>query len=80
MSIPLSYQQQISGRTLTGGVGAEGDKRIGVGATFTHPRTGIQVGLKYAAYMGDTDASLDPTKKSNNSDRDNISLNLKYAF
>lgn len=82
LSVPLSYQRQISGRVLTGGLsgsGAEGDQRVGIGATFTHPRTGIQVALKYAAYIGDADET-DVVKKSSDSDRDSISLTVKYAF
>lgn len=82
LSVPLSYQKQISGRTLTGGLSgsaAEGDQRIGIGATFTHPRSGLQIGVKYAAYMGDPDAT-DVVRQSKDSDRDNITLNIKYAF
>lgn len=82
MSIPISFQQQISGRTLTGGLSgsaAEGEQRIGIGANFTHPRSGLQIGIKYAAFRGDSDAT-ETHKKSSDSDRDNITFNIKYAF
>lgn len=82
LGITVNYQNQLSGRTLTGGLSgsaAEGDQRAGLSALFTHPRTGVQVGINYAAYIGDFDAT-NVVKSSSNFDRDNLSLNVKYAF
>lgn len=82
LGLTASYQNQLSGRTLLGGLSgsaAEGEQRFGLGATFTHPRTGIQVSVKYAGYSGDTDTT-EVVKLSNDADRDNLSLSVKYAF
>ncbi|GAA0680141.1 DUF1302 domain-containing protein [Marinobacterium maritimum] len=78
LSVPLAYSHQISGRTITGGIGGEGDHRFSIGADFTH-RTGVQVGLNYLTYMGDADAGI-PVQQKPLTDRDNISLSVKYAF
>ncbi len=79
MGIPISYSNQLSGRSITGGVGGEGDHRLSVGADFTHHRSGIQLGIKYLAYMGDPDVD-EAYKQRTLSDRDNVSLTAKYAF
>lgn len=79
MSIPTSYARQISGRTITGGVGGEGDHRLGVGVKMTHTRTGLVLAANYTAYMGDPDVS-ENYKQRTMSDRDNLSLSAKYAF
>ncbi len=78
LSVPLAYSHQISGRTITGGIGGEGDHRFSIGADFTH-RTGVQVGLNYLTYMGDADVDI-PVQQKLLTDRDNISLSVKYAF
>ena len=78
LSVPLAYSRQISGRTITGGVGGEGDHRFSIGADFTH-RTGLQVGVNYLTYMGDADAGI-PVEQKLLTDRDNLSLSVKYAF
>jgi hypothetical protein len=78
MSVPISYARQLSGRTITGGVGGEGDHRFGIGADFTH-RNGVQVGLNYLTYLGDADWD-EPFEERKLTDRDNISLTVKYAF
>ncbi|MBV0934960.1 DUF1302 family protein, partial [Marinobacterium weihaiense] len=54
LSVPVAYSRQLSGRTLTGGIGGEGDHRFSIGADFTH-RTGLQVGVNYLTYLGDAD-------------------------
>ncbi|BDM64313.1 hypothetical protein NFHSH190041_17650 [Shewanella sp. NFH-SH190041] len=79
MSIPVGYSHQISGRTITGGAGGEGDIRARVGADFTHHRTGIQLGIQYVRYMGDPDVT-EPYKERSLSDRDNLAFTAKYAF
>ncbi|MFK0573470.1 DUF1302 domain-containing protein [Endozoicomonas sp.] len=80
MGIPVGYARQLKGRTLTGGVDSEGDHRFGIGADFTHHRSGVQVGVKYLAYMGDHNADTEAYEQKLLTDRDNISLTVKYAF
>lgn len=77
LTVPISYSQQIKGRTLVGGVGGEGDKRYSVGATFTF-RGNLQIGLSYLGFLGDADLAL----KTNRLlvDRDQLSLVAKYSF
>lgn len=77
LSIPISYQQQIKGRTLLGAVGGEGDARYGVGATLTKGGN-FSVSLSYVGYLGG--ASLDALTNRLLTDRDQVSLSLKYAF
>ncbi|MGR5320257.1 DUF1302 domain-containing protein [Vibrio sp. DNB22_19_1] len=79
LSIPIGYTGQISGRTLTGGVGGEGDHRARVGAELTHNESNILLTLQYAGYFGNPDVG-DPIKERPLSDRDNISFTAKYAF
>lgn len=77
LSVPISYSQQISGRTLVGGVGGEGDQRYSVGATFTY-NGNFSVGVSYLGFLGDPSLDL----KSNRllTDRDQLSVSMKYAF
>jgi len=77
LTVPISYSQQLSGRTLLGGVGGKGDKRYSIGASFVR-RGNLSVGVTYQGYMGD--ASLDPVKFRPLADRDQLSLNMKYSF
>ncbi|MGR5237709.1 DUF1302 domain-containing protein [Vibrio alfacsensis] len=79
LSIPIGYTGQISGRTITGGVGGEGDHRARIGAELTHNETNILLALQYSGYFGDPDVD-DPIKQRPLSDRDNISFSAKYAF
>lgn len=79
LSVPISYSNQLSGRAITGGVGGEGDQRFSIGADLTHPRSGLQLGVKYLTYMGNPDVDA-PYKERTLSDRDNISFTAKYAF
>lgn len=78
MSIQMAYSNQLQGRTITGGVGGEGDQRLSIGATFTHPVSEVQVSIKYLDYMGDN--SLDPIEQKPLADRDNLSLSAKWSF
>lgn len=78
LSVPLAYSHQLSGRTITGGIGGEGDHRFSVGADFTH-KSGLQVGVNYLTYMGDADVAI-PVEQKLQTDRDNLSLSVKYAF
>ena len=79
LTVPISYQQQLKGRTLVGGVGGggQGDKRYSVGASFVR-RGNFSVGVTYLGYLGD--ASLDPIRYRPLADRDQLALNLKYSF
>ncbi|WP_207890620.1 DUF1302 domain-containing protein [Vibrio sinensis] len=79
LSIPIGYTGQLSGRTITGGVGGEGDHRARLGVELTHNATDILLGLQYAGYFGNPDVD-DPTKERPLSDRDNISFTAKYSF
>lgn len=78
LSVPINYSQQISGSTLSGGVGGEGDIRGSVGANFTH-RTGLEVEVSYVGYFGSAEID-DPRKARNLTDRDYVSLAVKKAF
>lgn len=78
LGVPISYAQQLSGRSLTGGVGGEGDIRYSVGATMTY-KGNFQVGLTYLGYEGGAEtARLE--KQRLLTDRDQLSLVLKYSF
>ena len=77
MNVPISYSQQLSGRTLLGSVGGKGDKRYSLGASFTR-RGNFSVGVTYTGYAGG--ASLDATENRLLADRDQLSLNMKYSF
>ena len=79
LNIPFGYSQQLSGRTITGGAGGEGDYRARLGADFTHHRTGLQLGLSYVRYMGNPDVD-EPYEERTLSDRDNIAFTAKWAF
>ena len=78
LGVPISYSRQLKGRTLQGNLGmGEGDHRLSVGATMTYRRN-LQVGLTYLGYFGD--ASLGPVKNRQLTDRDQLSLVVKYTF
>lgn len=78
MSLPLSYQHQIAGRTLTGGLGAEGDARYSVGSNFTY-RGNFQIGFSYNGYLGDPSTATNKEQRLF-TDRDYISMTMKYSF
>ncbi len=77
MSVPISVSRQLSGRTILGGVGGEGDTRYSLGATLTYAGN-FSVGLTYQGFSGA--ASLDLTKFRPFADREQLSLVMKYAF
>lgn len=77
LTVPISYSQQLYGRTLLGGVGGKGDKRYSIGASFVH-QGNLSVGVTYLGYAGS--ASLDPINNRLLTDRDQLSLNMKYSF
>lgn len=78
LGVPISYSRQLSGRTLQGNLGmGEGDHRLSVGATMTYRRN-FQIGLTYLGYFGE--AKLDPVQNRQMTDRDQLSLVMKYTF
>lgn len=77
LNVPISYSRQLSGRTLLGGVGGEGDTRYSIGAAFTR-HGNLSISLTYLGYPGT--ASLDPKKNRLSTDRDQLSVAVKYAF
>jgi hypothetical protein len=78
LSIPISLSRQLKGRTITGGVGGEGDMRASIGATFTYQRN-LQVGLTYMGYFGDAEV-VNQREFRALTDRDQLSLVMKYSF
>lgn len=77
LTVPIAYAQQIDGRTITGGVGGEGDKRFSLGASFTYNRN-LSLGMAYVAYLGKP--SLAAKTERLLTDRDNITFTAKYSF
>jgi hypothetical protein len=78
LSVPISLSRQLKGRTITGGVGGEGDMRASIGANFTYQRN-LQVGLTYMGYFGKAEvANMREFRPL--TDRDQLSLVLKYSF
>ena len=78
LDIPISYEQQLSGRTLVGGVGGEGDRRFSIGASLTYNQN-LELGLTYTNYLGDAHVRTLKREKTL-TDRDNISFVVKYSF
>jgi len=76
--VPISYSRQLSGRTLTGGIGGEGDHRLSVGADFIH-RSGLEVGVSYLAYLGGVEVD-NPVKERRLADRDYVSLTVSKSW
>lgn len=78
LTVPISYSQQLSGRSLVGTLGGgKGDKRYSIGASFTR-RGNLTIGVTYLGYLGS--ASLNPTANRLLTDRDQLSMTMKYAF
>lgn len=77
LSVPISVSKQLQGRSILGGVGGEGDTRYSVGATFTKGGN-FAVTLNYLGYLGSP--SLDLLTFRPLTDRDQLSLVMKYAF
>ncbi|HMW22151.1 MAG TPA: DUF1302 family protein [Burkholderiaceae bacterium] len=77
LSVPISASWQIKGRTILGGVGGEGDLRYSVGATLTRA-SNFSIGLTYQGFGGS--ASMDSTTYRPFTDRDQLSMVMKYAF
>lgn len=77
LSVPISYSRQIKGRTLIGGVGGQGDSRYSIGASFTR-RGNFSIGVSYLGFLGDPSTDLKTNRLL--TDRDQLSVVLKYAF
>jgi hypothetical protein len=77
LTVPINYSQQLSGRTLAGGVGGEGDARYSVGAVFTY-NGNLSLSATYLGYLGKE--STDSLANRLVTDRDQLSLVAKYAF
>ncbi len=78
LTVPISFSRQLKGRTITGGVGGEGDMRASIGANFTYQRN-LQVGLTYMGYFGSAEvANMREFRPL--TDRDQLSLVMKYSF
>lgn len=77
LGVAVAYSQQLSGRTLVGGVGGEGDRRFSVGFTFTR-LSNLQLGLTYLGFAGGANIGLKDFKAL--TDRDQLSLTAKYSF
>ncbi len=78
LNVPIAYQHQLRGRSLVGGVGGgQGDRRYSVGASFVY-KGNLALGLSYFGYLGS--ASLDMRNNRLLTDRDYLSLTMKYTF
>lgn len=77
LTVPLSFSMQFLGRTITGGVGGEGDMRYSVGATMVYGGN-LSLGLSYLGYLGNANVTLLNFRPL--TDRDQVSLVAKYSF
>lgn len=77
LGVNLAYSQQIEGRTITGGVGGEGDMRYSVGFNFTR-LSNLQLGLTWLGFLGDAETDLKESRLL--TDRDQLSFIAKYLF
>jgi hypothetical protein len=79
LTVPMSYSQQVSGRTILGGAGGEGDKRYSLGATMLW-RSNLSLNLTYLGFLGDPEPNGTSEKFRPLTDRDQLSLVVKYSF
>ena len=78
LSIPISYQSQISGRSTVGTFGGgQGDSRLSIGATFVR-KSNLSINVTYINYLGN--ASADALRYRYMTDRDQLSVTAKYSF
>ena len=78
LTVPITYGKQVSGRTLIGtSFNGEGDARYSIGASMTY-KGNFSVGVTYNGYMGDASVTSPGYRVS--TDRDQLSLNMKYSF
>ncbi len=79
LSVPISYSTQIRGRTLTGGLGGEGDRRYSVSASMIY-RGNMSLGLNYLGYLGGPNPNGAAKTFRPFTDRDQLSIVGKYSF
>lgn len=72
MTVPINFSQGVNGKSSVDGTFSEGDDRASIGAAFTYLNN-LQTELRYTTFLGDAD-------ESSLSDRDFVSLNVKYSF
>lgn len=77
MQVPISYSRQLHGRTILGGVGGQGDKRYSIGASFTKS-SNLTIDVTYLGNIGKP--SLAPKTERLETDRDQLSVSMKYIF
>ena len=78
LSIPLSYQSQVSGRSTVGTFGGgQGDSRLSIGATFVR-KNNLSINVTYINYLGNP--STDGLRYRTMTDRDQLSVTAKYSF
>ena len=78
LSIPISYQSQISGRSTVGTFGGgQGDSRFSIGATFVR-KSNLSINVAYINYLGNP--STDTLRYRTMTDRDQLSVTAKYSF
>lgn len=79
LTVPISYSNQLKGRTILGGVGGEGDRRYSIGVNFVRGGN-LSLGLTYLGFLGGADPSGSSKTFRPFTDRDTLSLIGKYSF
>ena len=78
LTVPISYQSQISGRSTVGTFGGgQGDSRLSIGATFVR-KSNLSINVAYINYLGNP--STDGLRYRTMTDRDQLSVTAKYSF
>ncbi len=78
LTVPISYQSQISGRATVGTFGGgQGDSRLSIGATFVR-KSNLSINVAYINYLGNP--SMDTLRYRTMTDRDQLSVTAKYSF
>ena len=78
LSVPISYQSQIRGRSSVGTFGGgQSDSRFSIGATFVR-KSNLSLNVTYSAYLGNP--SADALRGRSMADRDQLSVTAKYSF
>jgi hypothetical protein len=78
LEVPLSWQQQLKGRSINGTTGlGQGNKSYSISANFTY-RNNFQIGFTFLGYLGSPDLNLVDARLL--TDRDQIEMVVKYKF
>ncbi len=73
MEVPINFSHNINGNSAAGGfTSGQNADRVGIGAKFIY-KTQWEAGVNYTAYLGDYE-------ENKYTDRDFVSVNLKYSF